>query len=60
MIVEYRLTDGCRACARAGYARGAFYFDAEGKFLAKKFLGVYSKPPSRPERTPADCEPPRE
>lgn len=56
VIIEYRLTNGCRACARAGYARGAFYFDAEGRFIVKKFLGIYSRPPARPTGTPADCK----
>lgn len=56
VIVEYRLTDGCRACARIGYARIAYYFNVEGGFLAQKFLGVYAQPTLRPEGTEASCD----
>ncbi len=56
VIVEYRLTDGCRACARIGYARVAFYFNSDGTYIAQKFLGVWSQPPLRPDGAPADCD----
>ncbi len=55
VIVEYRLTDGCRACARIGYAQIAYYFDREGRYIARKFLGVYGQPRGRSSGTPADC-----
>jgi hypothetical protein len=55
VIVQYRLTDGCRACARVGFAEVAHYYESDGIFLAQKFLGVYRQPPARPPDTPADC-----
>jgi hypothetical protein len=38
--VEYRFTDLCRACKELGKAKFAFDFDANGKFLGVKMLGL--------------------
>lgn len=48
VIIEHRLTDGCRACARVGFARVGIYFDESGRYLAQKFLGVYTQSPEHP------------
>jgi len=55
VIVQYRLTDGCRACARVGFAEVGYYYETDGSFLAQKFLGVFRQPAARPVDTPADC-----
>lgn len=42
--VEYRLTDGCRACKDVGIARFGFDFNTKGKFLGAKFIRLIPKP----------------
>lgn len=39
-VIAYRLQDFCHACAIVGRARFDFDFDAAGKFLGTRFLGV--------------------
>lgn len=39
-VINYRITDGCRACEYLGTAWFAFDFDRNGKFLGTKFLGI--------------------
>ncbi|MBI4965341.1 MAG: hypothetical protein HY913_18840 [Desulfomonile tiedjei] len=39
-VVEYRLTDLCRACKELGKAKFGFDFDANGKFLGIKLMGL--------------------
>lgn len=36
-VVEYRVQDGCHACALLGRAYYAFDFDSAGKFVGPKF-----------------------
>ncbi len=36
--VDYRVTDGCRACEDIGIARFGFDFDEKGRFLGAKFI----------------------
>ena len=55
LIIQYRLTNGCRACAQVGYARDAWYFEADGRFLGRKLLAIFRQPEERPEGQPADC-----
>jgi predicted secreted protein len=40
IIVNYRLREQCHACAVLGHAWYSFEFDAKGKFLGAKLLGV--------------------
>jgi predicted secreted protein len=40
IIVNYRLREQCHACAVLGHAWYSFDFDAKGKFLGAKLLGV--------------------
>jgi len=47
----YPLLDGCRACARAGWAAFWWDFDADGKFLGTKLVSVMRvMPPARPQK----------
>ena len=39
-VIAYRLQDFCHACAIVGRTRFGFDFDAAGKFLGTRFLGV--------------------
>ncbi len=39
-VVDYRVLDGCHACARLGVVHYAFDFDATGKFLGAAFVDV--------------------
>jgi len=39
-IVDYGITDLCRACKSLGKAKFAFDFDANGKFLGVKMIGL--------------------
>ncbi|MDP9337715.1 MAG: hypothetical protein M3P45_02485 [Acidobacteriota bacterium] len=40
IIVNYRLREQCHACAVLGHAWYSFDFDAKGKFLGAKLMGV--------------------
>jgi len=40
IIVNYRLVQGCHACARVGIARFAFDFSEDGRFLGARFLDI--------------------
>jgi hypothetical protein len=42
--VGYPLLNGCRACARAGFAIFNWNFDAQGKFLGTAFMGLTPPP----------------
>ena len=46
-IISYRLQDFCHACAIVGRARFGFDFDAAGKFLGTRFLGLTSAAQNR-------------
>ena len=46
-IIAYRLQDFCHACAIVGRTRFGFDFDAAGKFLGTRFLGVTSAAQNR-------------
>jgi len=39
-VVDYRVLDGCHACARLGIVHYAFDFDANGKFMRSVYLDV--------------------
>lgn len=39
-VITYSLKEPCAACKAVGYARFGFDFDAAGKFLGTKFIGV--------------------
>jgi hypothetical protein len=40
ILFDYRLLDGCHACAILGVARVAYDFDADGSFEGAHFLGI--------------------
>jgi hypothetical protein len=39
-VVDYRVLDGCHACARLGVVRYAFNFDANGTFQGARYLDL--------------------
>jgi hypothetical protein len=39
-VVDYRVLDGCHACARLGIVHYAFNFDVTGKFMGAVYLDV--------------------
>jgi hypothetical protein len=39
-VVDYRVLDGCHACARLGVVRYAFRFDANGMFQGARYLDL--------------------
>jgi hypothetical protein len=42
-IVDYRVLDGCHACARLGVVHYAFDFDAKGEFRSALYLDVQER-----------------
>ncbi len=45
-LVEYMLLNGCHACARVGFPRFAFDFDADGKLLGINFVELRPAKPN--------------
>jgi hypothetical protein len=39
-IIQYPLRDGCRSCALAGHASFSFDFDASGRLVVVRFVGI--------------------
>jgi hypothetical protein len=57
-LFSYPLIDGCRACARSGFANYWWDFDAQGKFVGTQLLSVTrGVPPIKRHRMPMAGDP---